>query len=286
MSAKHGGDSHKGNSSGSGGMGLAIMTTALNYSGVADELETVLNDIKSWKAALPENSTIQSENILEGIISDLRLLSNNSGGVEAVVSGLRSELGKEVAKRERLEREVKALKAEVTQLTAKQADGQAVDFLAVVMTMLKTFIFRVELNTGGYSADFKRANDREIIDALFPEQIDLLVDSLDEQIYKTKLLKLNVEALSFVGRLGLDPQFIFDLNNLVQVRNQNAHAMNNKRFKESTYVEGKLDDFSTLIDKLPAESALVSIKEPLKKMVTDLKLLHQKYLRIGNYPII
>jgi len=62
--------------------------------------------------------------------------------------------------------------------------------------------------------------------------------------------------------------------------------MNNKRFKESTYVEGKLDDFSTLIDGLPAESALVPVKEPLKNMVTDLKVLHKKYLGVGKFPII
>jgi len=148
MSAKHRGGSHKSNNGG-GGMSLAVVTRALNYSGVADKLETVLlNDIKSWKATLPEINTDQSEHILGDIISDLRLLSNNSGGVEAVVSGLCSELSNEVTKREKLEIEVEDLKAKVTLLTAKEADGQAIDFLAVVMAMLKTFIFRVELTTG------------------------------------------------------------------------------------------------------------------------------------------
>jgi hypothetical protein len=53
-------------------------------------------------------------------------------------------------------------------LSAKEADSVAINYIMDYMHLMKNFIMRIEMKSGAYSSDFKKLNDEDVIDALFP----------------------------------------------------------------------------------------------------------------------
>ena len=118
------------------------------------------------------NETEASESKLMEIISAMRMMSGGRS-VEKMVKRLTSDLLAETNKRKKLEVEVFDLKSEVTRLSVKEADAITTNKMMDVMHLLKFFIIRVEMKTGPYSETFKKFNDKDVVDSLFPEPINI-----------------------------------------------------------------------------------------------------------------
>lgn len=103
------------------------------------------------------------------------------------------------------------------QFAAKDSDAVAINLLMNAMHLLKYFILRIEMKTGVYSDAFKEVNDRDVIEALFLEPVDPMLDTADETTRKNHLISLHGEAKLLFQTLDLGAKVVFDLNKWFQV---------------------------------------------------------------------
>jgi hypothetical protein len=261
-----------------GGHSLAIVSQQqFDFDKSVKTLSSVLKDNQDWRGKLVALDTTTFERHLKEIISAMNQFVD-CPSLGSVVENIHEELAKEVNKLEKLEADVDALKAE---LAAKDVDAYAINFLMDVMHLLKNFIIRIEMKTGNYSAAFKKVNDRDAIEALFPVPLDIL-DSQEDSDRKTYLQSLNGDAVLLFSNLKLDAKVVFDLNKMVQHRNFGTHKLDNRQFKDATYVKQKLSEFSGVIKGLTAANVLEPNKDNINNLVESICQLHPVALQKMN----
>jgi hypothetical protein len=255
-------------------LGMVLSTSSPNFGVIADDLQSVLDQIVSWRSLLPVNETGDSEMKLSAIIASVRQFADDPS-METVVTGLKTDLTTEITKREKLEKEVITLKSQVAALSVQQADSVVINNLMDVMHLLKNFIFRVEMKTGHYSQTFKKCNDKDVVDSLFPEPLNLL-DSADEAQRKALLTTLQPESTLMCTNLGIDCQLVFQLNKRVQSRNAATHFMDNSGQAKLnlTYIDSKLKMFEESIKSLDTSSELNSMRGDIDDFVCTLRKLY------------
>jgi hypothetical protein len=145
------------------------------------------------------------------------------------------------------------------------------------MHLMKNFIMRIEMKSGAYSSDFKKLNDKDVIDALFPLPLDAL-DTLEERARKIFLLRHTAEANQLVVNLKVDPALIFALNGKIKIRNVGVHLFDNKKFRDSTYVGEQLTALIEVVDKLGVGNDLEPNKEEIKILLNNTFDLHASAL--------
>jgi ribosome-associated translation inhibitor RaiA len=262
-----------------GGHSLAIVSQQqFDFDKSVKTLSSVLKDNQDWRGKLVALDTTTFERHLKEIISAMNQFVDCPSLGSSVVENIHEELAKEVNKLEKLEADVDALKAE---LAAKDVDAYAINFLMDVMHLLKNFIIRIEMKTGNYSAAFKKVNDRDAIEALFPVPLDIL-DSQEDSDRKTYLQSLNGDAVLLFSNLKLDAKVVFDLNKMVQHRNFGTHKLDNRQFKDATYVKQKLSEFSGVIKGLTAANVLEPNKDNINNLVESICQLHPVALQKMN----
>jgi hypothetical protein len=286
-----------------GGHSLAIVSQQqFDFEKSVKTLTSVLKDIQDWRGKLVALDTTTFERHLKEIISAMNQFVD-CPSLGSVVENIHEELAKEVNKLEKLEADVDALKVELAakyvdvqikrekleadvdalkvELAAKDVDAHAINFLMDVMHLLKNFIIRIEMKTGNYSAAFKKVNDRDAIEALFPVPLDIL-DSQEDFDRKTYLQSLNGDAVLLFSNLKLDAKVVFDLNKMVQHRNFGTHKLDNRQFKDATYVKQKLSEFSGVIKGLTAANVLEPNKDNINNLVESICQLHPVALQKLN----
>lgn len=242
---------------------------------IASGLRIVLNEIRVWKLSLPANEITASESKLMEIISAMRMMSGGRS-VEKMVKRLTSDLLAEINKRKKLEVEVFDLKSEVTRLSVKEADAITTNNMMDVMHLLKNFIIRVEMKTGPYSPTFKKFNDKDVVDSLFPEPINHFLDSAEDIVRKDLLWKMHPESTTLFMNLGIDSRLVFDLNKKIKSRNASTHFMDNSNDAKlnTSYVNAKLTEFETAVCNLDEASEFDSLKLKIRTMVSTMRSLH------------
>ena len=231
------------------------------------ELEVLMGKIEIWKSQLPINDINSSEKILSEIFGTVNNLMQTCHLLESEVSTLRTKLEAEILKRKKLE-------VQVAYLTARDTDLKALNYLMDVFGLLKNFIMRVEMSNAKYSSEFRKLNDRDVIDSLFVAPIHDILDSHQQKEKKTFLSKHTAEAKTLFENLELDAKLVFDLNQKFYERNLSTHSLNNKLFKDADYVQDKLADFLTVVDGLTAGNELAPEKDSIVGLVNRMRVLH------------
>ena len=257
------------------GFGMVISSPSPNFEAIASDLQIVLDEIRVWKLTLPVIETEASESKLTKIISAMRMMSGGRS-VEEMVEKLTSDLLAETDRRKKLEVEVFDLKSEVARLSVKEADAITTNKMMDVMHLLKNFIIRVEMKTGPYSETFKKFNDKDVVDSLFPEPINIFLDSAEEIAQKDLLLKMRDESTFLFENLGIDSRLVFDLNKKIKSRNASTHFMDNSNTAKlnTTYISDKLSEFETVLCNLDEKSEFESLKSKIQTMVSKMRELH------------
>lgn len=185
------------------------------------------------------------------------------------------ELETEVQMRKKLEVQVEVLNSK---LTARDTDLKTLNYLMDVFGLLKNFIMRVEISQGNYSSAFRKLSEKDVIDSLKVEPIDDILDSYDQKERKTFLWNHTCEANLLFQNLALDSQLVFDLNQRIHLRNFSTHNLDNKKYKNATYVQEKLAEFLTVMGGLTTENELALVKESITGLVNKMISLHVEML--------
>jgi len=256
-------------------MSIRIGIPGIDTGRITTHLQLVLDKIITWRSQqLPVNDTDSSEKMLTSIIKALKSISSSDVPLEIQVAALYLELKAEVEKREKLELQVVDLNRKVALLTSRDVDLKVINYLMDVFGLLKNFIMRIEMSTGIYSPDFKKLNDRDVMDSLYVEPIDNILDSYDEKVRKTKLQTHTDEAHKFFKNLALDPNLVFNLNKKIRVRNVFTLSLDNKLYKSATYVQEKQADFLNVVSSLTPQNELAPDKHSITDLVKNMSHLH------------
>eukprot|EP01031_Cornospumella_fuschlensis_P026917 gene26917-32527_t len=241
---------------------------------------TVLKGVKSWSQQLVDGTTSNPEALLTGIIKAMKEFAGGPG-MEVAVAALQDQLVKEVQLRERQEKEVLRLQSDVQVLQAKERDKVILNSLIGAMGVFKQFIMRVEIKIGSYTAQFQKATDRDVIDSLFPEPLDPLLDTSDEQDSKVLLASLSGEAKGLFSKLGVDCKLVFDLNHRIQHRNLSEHPTDNKRYKDAPYISNQLANYKKDVEALDEMSSeLGARKMEIGALLEQFAVLHSSTMKV------
>jgi hypothetical protein len=252
-------------------VGMHSVNGSLNGGKIAADLEIVLKSIQDWKKNLPEKTTDESERILESIIC---VINERADDPHLVIAQLKRELIEEKLKRIALEKQVFNLQEEVDVLRAAAHDSNVVNLFQDAMSVVRNFVIRVEVNKNPKHQSLIGFGDKDIIESLFVDPVDTVLDTPDEIKCKTKLFNIADASRNLIADLGLNEDIVVFLYQTVQERNGQTHKINNKLHKDIPYIESELKKLITVVGSLNATSEYAPKKEELVTFFEALKIVH------------
>jgi len=145
----------------------------------------------------------------------------------------------------------------------RESDLNFINYFMDAMGLVRKFIIRIEARDNLKYSSIVKLDDKDILEALFVEPVDLFLDNENEIARKEFLFSIADDAHKLFRDLNLEEQTLVYLYQKVIERNRSTHLIDNKKHRDVSYMKNELKKLIEAIEKIEPNSEFASKKADL-----------------------